>query len=123
MTGAIRTRGSVGRDGGEEFLAVIPEATRDEAAAVAEHLRACLAQAPVATGTGPLAVTASLGLAWASASDPPNADVLLATATALYRAKKRGAQPRRGRLTGPRTKVLDRRDGVGTMAPSIRIPA
>jgi diguanylate cyclase (GGDEF)-like protein len=91
MTGAIRTRDSLGRYGGEEFLAVIPEATRDEAAAVAERLRACLAQEAVATGTGPLAVTASLGLAWASAADPPSADVLLAAAdAALYRAKNAG---------------------------------
>ncbi|WP_028081836.1 sensor domain-containing diguanylate cyclase [Solimonas soli] len=91
MLAAIRARDSLGRYGGEEFLAIVPEATPEDARTVAERLRAALAGEPLPTLSGPIGVTASLGVRWVEARDRRAADELLRPAdAALYRAKRGG---------------------------------
>lgn len=91
------------RHGGEEFVLVLPGADGTHARAAAERLRATMAGAPFATSVGPLAVTASFGVASVEPGDgrrTPSPSELLARAdAAMYRAKQAG----RNRVEGPST--------------------
>jgi len=83
----VRVYDTAGRYGGEEFLAVLPEADPEAGRLVAERLRALVA-GEVRCGDGE-AVTASFGLAQYRKDE--SADALLARADqALYRAKEAG---------------------------------
>jgi diguanylate cyclase (GGDEF)-like protein len=77
------------RRGGEEFFLIMPEASEDEAAIVAERIRARVAQGPIETHVGPVEITVSIGVAqWC---DPEDAAMLEGRAdAALYRAKESG---------------------------------
>ena len=96
MARTLRPQDLLGRLGGEEFAAVLPEVSPAEAHAMAERLRSAVEQQPFATapgGQGPTQrATVSLGLVH-SASMGGNADMdtlLLAADAALYRAKAEG---------------------------------
>ena len=80
----------LGRYGGEEFVIVLPECETRAACEVAERLRQSIAELSVDTPSGPVQVTASLGVA--SLSDPSTTlDALISAAdTALYSAKRGG---------------------------------
>lgn len=92
MLGAVRSVDALGRYGGEEFIVVLGKCDGlDEAAAIAERLRARIAEAPFATNPIPTTVTMSLGVAFGTSPDGANADALVREADrALYRAKGRG---------------------------------
>jgi diguanylate cyclase (GGDEF)-like protein len=78
----------VGRWGGEEFLAVLPDAGPSRAAEAAEALRTAGANHPVVIDGLTVPVTVSVG--WACGSDiAPDRLVEVADA-ALYQAKKGG---------------------------------
>jgi diguanylate cyclase (GGDEF)-like protein len=85
----LRSNDVLGRFGGEEFVIVFPETKLDEAGAVAERLRAAVAESPIKVGDDALGVTVSIGLA---AHAPGQAmDKLLQRAdAALYVAKQDG---------------------------------
>jgi diguanylate cyclase (GGDEF)-like protein len=87
----MRSRDRVGRIGGEEFVAVLPDVDADAARDVAERIRAAVAATPADTAdAGPITVTISIGVALADAADA-SFDALLARAdAALYRAKTAG---------------------------------
>jgi diguanylate cyclase (GGDEF)-like protein len=87
----MRSSDRVGRIGGEEFVAVLAAADIDEAREVAERIRAAVAGTPADGGdAGAIAVSISIGLAVADATDT-SFDRLLARAdAALYRAKDAG---------------------------------
>lgn len=85
----VRTVDVVARYGGEEFLVVLSGSGDEEGAAVAERLRAAIADDPVKVGGLALPVTVSIGLAVARGQAA--ADGLIGVAdAALYRAKDRG---------------------------------
>ena len=88
-----RTRATdiVGRYGGDEFLLVMPETVAAEAGALAESLRAALAERPYLTPAGEqIPIRASFGIA-AYPDDVPDANGLVALADAnLYASKRRG---------------------------------
>jgi two-component system cell cycle response regulator len=92
MVNILRTYDQIGRYGGEEFLAVLPDCDLVCAASAAERLRSGLAAQPVVVvESQSLTVTASLGIF--STSELPNASVdeLIRVAdAALYRAKHQG---------------------------------
>jgi len=93
---ALRAEDVLGRLGGEEFLALLPDADEDAAARAAERLRAAVAGAG-----GPVPVTASVG--WAVLQDSEDPDELVQRAdTALYNAKAAGRDCVRGPATLPR---------------------
>ncbi|MBB5691219.1 two-component system cell cycle response regulator [Roseomonas alkaliterrae] len=85
----LRAVDVVGRYGGEEFMVVMSGATEEEATAVADRLRAAIADAPFDVGPVTLPVTMSIGVAVSGGQTA--ADGLIAAAdAALYRAKEGG---------------------------------
>lgn len=78
-----------GRFGGEQFALLLVDSDEDVARIVVARLRAALADAAVATPDGPVAITASFGVAlWSQAV---SMEALVANAgTALYSAKRAG---------------------------------
>ncbi len=78
------------RWGGEEFAVVLPGADADEAAQVAERIRAGLRERPLISADGvPLRVTSSFGVA-SAAGEVAVEDLVAAADDALYRAKRAG---------------------------------
>lgn len=90
LAGGVRSHDAVGRFGGEEFVVLLPETGVDEAASVAERLRAAVS-ALVFGDLADLEVRLSLGVAAARGGDAPSGDAVVATADeALYEAKRAG---------------------------------
>ncbi len=93
MRGALRAADSLGRFGGEEFLAVLPESDLEAACRVAERLRVALGDEAVELPTGGrVSITASFGAAaLAELTGEATADALIALAdNRLYEAKAAG---------------------------------
>jgi two-component system cell cycle response regulator len=89
----VRPYDVVGRYGGEEFLIVFPGCNASNLVVGAERLRHCVADQPIETSAGQIAVTLSLGLASAEQGEQetPDCEVFLRAADeALYAAKARG---------------------------------
>ena len=85
----VRTIDLPARQGGEEFVVLLPGTNADGGRETAERIRTALAAREVATDAGVLRVTTSVGVAeWAA---PLSADELLDAADrALYAAKEGG---------------------------------
>jgi diguanylate cyclase (GGDEF)-like protein len=84
-----RAEDVLGRYGGEEFALLIPAGAED-APAVAERLRAAIAEGPVATRVGPMAVTVSVGVAHLRPDDADVSALLGRADRRLYDAKRGG---------------------------------
>ena len=82
----------VGRQGGEEFVALLPEADAAGAHRAAERLRTAVADQSIAVGPDTsLQVTVSIGIATGTSNSLPDFDTLLKHADmALYDAKANG---------------------------------
>jgi diguanylate cyclase (GGDEF)-like protein len=79
----------VGRYGGEEFALVV-QAPGDNAAELAERLRRVISETPIATASGPVPITASVGVAEMAGRDADLGRLLQRTDAALYEAKRAG---------------------------------
>lgn len=89
----VRPYDVVGRYGGEEFLIVFPGCTPSNLTIGAERLRQCVADQPVETEVGQIAVTLSLGIASVEQGEKETLDcetLLRSADEALYAAKARG---------------------------------
>jgi diguanylate cyclase (GGDEF)-like protein len=86
----LRTFDLVGRLGGEEFAILLPEVGRQLASRVAERIRATVAATPVATRSGPVSVTLTLGVADCSPSTSTLISLLDRADAALYDGKAAG---------------------------------
>jgi diguanylate cyclase (GGDEF)-like protein len=87
MRSCTRPYDAVGRYGGEEFLILSPGLTVSESVAACERIRQGIQVRPVEWETGPISVTASIGIATGRSS----ADELIKQAdAALYDAKRQG---------------------------------
>jgi two-component system cell cycle response regulator len=84
----LRAEDQLGRLGGEEFLALLPDADTRAAATTAEKLRAAVAALAVRHDGGELAVTISAG--WAAWDGESPEELLRRADEALYEAKRRG---------------------------------
>jgi diguanylate cyclase len=79
------------RYGGEEFIALLPDLHAQQAQALAERIRLVIAEQPVDSVAGPVAVTASLGLCCRVPQDAADGSAMLREADeALYQAKRSG---------------------------------
>jgi diguanylate cyclase (GGDEF)-like protein len=86
----LRGEDYFGRWGGEEFICVLPDATREDAIALAERMRKNIAHTEVEASSGVLTVTASFGVS-TFPHDGDSIDKLIAAAdAALYHAKRAG---------------------------------
>lgn len=91
LQAGLRSVDTLGRLGGEEFIAVLPGMDAAAARVTAERLRERLSGSPVPTCSGPIALTTSIGIASFDASTPVGArDAIAAADRALYRAKALG---------------------------------
>lgn len=85
----LRNEDLIGRLGGEEFAILLCATELSEARSVGERLRSTIANQPLATARGPLALSVSIGLATASADDTPES-LLHRADSAMYQAKRNG---------------------------------
>ena len=93
LMATVRSYDMVGRYGGEEFLIVLPGCNPADLTMTAERLRASIADRPIATSAGAIAMTLSLGCisAQPDKKEPQSSTALLRSAdTALYAAKAGG---------------------------------
>ena len=93
---ALRAEDVLGRLGGEEFLALLPDTNDDAAAHAAERLRAAVEQSGA-----PVPLTASVGYAVLTDDEAPD-DLVRRADAALYEAKAAGRNAVRGPATLPR---------------------
>lgn len=96
---ALSSLDAVGRLGGEEFAVLLVETGPEDAAVIAERIRATVAGNPVATEDGPIGITVSIGLAAAGPGESFQSAMRRADA-ALY-AAKRGGRNRVERAPSP----------------------
>ncbi len=95
FSSALRASDTLGRWGGEEFLAVLPETDLENAMAAGERARERIGNAPIAYGTELVRATISIGAAIASPTPEDDAErcasaLIRAADDALYRAKAKG---------------------------------
>jgi diguanylate cyclase (GGDEF)-like protein len=86
----LREVDSLGRIGGEEFLAMMPGAALDAAGPVAERVRERLAASPMMLDSIPVPLSASIGMAQWSAPDEDASHLVGRADSALYAAKALG---------------------------------
>jgi diguanylate cyclase (GGDEF)-like protein len=92
----VRGAQFVGRQGGEEFVALFESANVEDARVAAERLRAAVSEATYSLGEAhassesPISATVSIGVATLTANDQSFADLLRRADRALYAAKASG---------------------------------
>ena len=87
---ALRSNDIWCRYGGEEFIALLPNTTRNQAMVVAERLRLSVESTTISSPQGPLSVSVSVGVAERSSSHSSLSEVLAISDAALYKAKAAG---------------------------------
>lgn len=90
---ALRSMDAVGRYGGEEFLAVLPECSQESAHQVAERVRESVAASPIVHASLSLDLTVSVGVATvgiASSEERSATELVTDADRALYDAKHAG---------------------------------
>jgi diguanylate cyclase (GGDEF)-like protein len=94
MAGTLRALGRsadvAGRIGGEEFALVLPDASAEGAARVAERLRRAVSGTPVPGRTESFCMTVSIGIALQAPGDGSVDEVMARADLALYQAKQQG---------------------------------
>ena len=103
----VRQQDSVGRFGGEEFVALLPATGQEEAAFIAERIRQAVSRLQISIPGPPEAqvngLTVSIGVANYPTNGDDIPDVLRTADTALYQAKADG----RDRVVNARPAVAD----------------
>lgn len=91
MQECIRTSDMIGRFGGEEFLAIIPNGTVEELQNIAERIRSSLESSPIITDDFVIPVTCSIGVAVMLDYEEEQIEEIIQRADkALYVAKEMG---------------------------------
>lgn len=89
LQGQIRSTDTVGRFAGDEFAILMPNANVEDAVSLAQRLNAALAEPFDVTGHS-LSVSASIGIAFNSATEESVDNLLKKADTAMYYTKKYG---------------------------------
>ena len=87
---ALRSSDIWCRYGGEEFVALLPGTTIEQAMAVAERLRLSVERTTISSPRGSLSVSVSIGIAERSSNHASLSEVLAISDAALYKAKAAG---------------------------------
>ncbi|OHX14090.1 GGDEF domain-containing protein [Chromobacterium sphagni] len=91
LRGETRHGDLLGRHGGEEFVALLPQTARIEAYNMADRLRRAIANLKPVVGACPLSISASIGVASLRADEHANlASLFLEADVLLYQAKHKG---------------------------------
>ncbi len=91
MQRRLRAGDVIGRYGGEEFCVIAPDTDTEGAWALAESLREIMAEMPLQTEAGEIAITVSIGFTCCMTRGPNALQSLLSEADkALYQAKQEG---------------------------------
>ena len=90
LIGRLRGGEVVARQGGEEFVLMLPGADGAGATGLAERLRALIADSSFETSAGALQMTASFGVATLRAGDASPEALVARADAAMYRAKQAG---------------------------------
>ncbi|HEY2407989.1 MAG TPA: diguanylate cyclase [Polyangiaceae bacterium] len=122
---AVRAYDTVGRLGGEEFIAVLPDCDATVGQAVAARLCRQIGETLIATPSGAVPVTISIGVA---ASDQragtTGAELIRAADTALYKAKHAGRnQSMLATSADWQVESMADANGVSTLRPAEPSPA
>ncbi|HET9394765.1 MAG TPA: GGDEF domain-containing protein, partial [Nitrospiraceae bacterium] len=86
----MRSYDEIGRYGGEEFIAVLPETTLNQAIAAAERIRCCVAQAEVRYNKLQFKLTISVGAVSSFGTEDTPQGLIERADMALYAAKQSG---------------------------------
>ena len=86
----LRLHDTVARIGGEEFCILLPDTDKQTAYNIAEKLREIIANSPVATTTGVISMTISIGVSVVHNDDIDQTAVLKRADENLYKAKNAG---------------------------------
>lgn len=90
LSDCLREYDVLGRYGGEEFIAMLPETTIALAHQVGERIRDAVQVTPLPTSAGDIPVTISIGLASMHRNDNHYTDIIERADRALYKAKDAG---------------------------------
>lgn len=90
LSDGIRSYDAVGRMGGEEFLVITPMKTGVDWAAEFSRLCSRVADSKIATRSGPIAITISIGVACVAGVVSGVDELIEAADAALYKAKNEG---------------------------------
>jgi diguanylate cyclase (GGDEF)-like protein len=96
LTSELRVYDTLGRFGGEEFVALLPDVTQATAIDIAQRLRIAISRIRIAQLTTAVdeadetSLAASIGVAWAPMDGTDLVDLLHAADAALYVAKRAG---------------------------------
>jgi diguanylate cyclase (GGDEF)-like protein len=103
LRAALRTSDTIGRYGGDEFLAVLPDATREDAQDTGKRIIAVLADQPFVADCSeqsvPLAI--SIGIAYYPDDGTTKDDLVALADAALYEAKRLGGNRAVAASVGP----------------------
>ena len=88
----LRTYDLCARFGGDEFLVVLPETDEEEAVVVGERVQAWLADNPLPTSEGQLAVGVSIGVGTLQEGEPEIGTMLARADAAMYEKKRTGGR-------------------------------
>ncbi|TQN32397.1 diguanylate cyclase (GGDEF)-like protein [Haloactinospora alba] len=112
LTHQLRSSDTLGRFGGEEFVALLPGADTAEACRAAERLRSRVGRMGMRAGDSGVSVTISVGVALLSVHGQDLVGLLAAADLAVYRAKDNGRNRVCLPVTGPST-IPGQRSGGG----------
>lgn len=97
VQGQLRNVDLFGRIGGEEFAALLPGMSIEDACRAAERLRQAVAQLSIVHGNEAISLTVSIGVAASDAAAATLDDLMVRADASLYEAKTRG----RDQVHGP----------------------
>ena len=81
----------LGRFGGEEFLAIIHNASQEDTMVIAERIRQCVEKTSFTEGTTPFSITVSIGITEVKKTHKQTPEEVIKRAdNALYQAKQDG---------------------------------